>query len=153
VNGAAKNAPTLGVNGYPEGGNLSGGWGQPDIPNSPTNGTGGLYAADLFLEHVIPEIESSREFKDGGLIDVTFDEGYPPFTYNNSFYNDPLDQLPAHPAGRLGRTRHRRRRRDHRQERLALLDQARQRYLRQLRRGHDRADRPEHAAHPRSEDG
>ena len=89
VDGAADNAPTLGLNEYPEGGNLSGGWAQPDIPNAPTNGTGGLYAADLFLQHVIPEIESSREFKDGGLIEVTFDEGYPPFTYSNSFYNDP----------------------------------------------------------------
>jgi Phosphoesterase family len=71
-----------------EGGNLSGGWDAPDIPATPTNGTGGLYAADLFLQHVIPEIESSREFKDGGLIDITFDEGYPPYTYSNSFYND-----------------------------------------------------------------
>ncbi|HTX32511.1 MAG TPA: alkaline phosphatase family protein [Solirubrobacteraceae bacterium] len=71
-----------------EGGNLSGGWDAPDIPKQPTNGTGGLYAADLFLQHVIPEIESSNEFKDGGLIDITFDEGYPPYTYNNSFYND-----------------------------------------------------------------
>ncbi|HUJ34940.1 MAG TPA: alkaline phosphatase family protein [Solirubrobacteraceae bacterium] len=86
VNGSG--AASTELNGYTEGGNLSGGFSKPDIPNAPTNGTGGLYAADLFLEHVIPEIESSSEFKDGGLIDVTFDEGYPPYTYNNSFYND-----------------------------------------------------------------
>ena len=86
VNGSA--AASTELNGYPEGGNLSGGFSKPDIPNAPTNGTGGLFAADLFLQHVIPEIESSSEFKDGGLIDITFDEGYPPYTYNNSFYND-----------------------------------------------------------------
>jgi Phosphoesterase family len=86
VNGSA--AASTELNGYPEGGNLSGGFSAPDIPKAPANGTGGLFAADLFLRHVIPEIESSNEFKDGGLIDVTFDEGYPPYTYSNSFYND-----------------------------------------------------------------
>jgi Phosphoesterase family len=86
VNGSA--AASTELNGYAEGGNLSGGFSKPDIPNPPANGTGGLYAADRFLEHVIPEIESSSEFKDGGLIDITFDEGYPPYTYSNSFYND-----------------------------------------------------------------
>src|SRR5579875_678851 len=86
VNGSA--AASTELNGYPEGGNLSGGWSAPDIPNAPKNGTGGLYAADLYLHHVVPEIEQSSEFKDGGLIDITFDEGYPPYTYNNSFYND-----------------------------------------------------------------
>ncbi|MBS1890467.1 MAG: hypothetical protein JST59_04190 [Actinobacteria bacterium] len=70
------------------GNNLSGGFSDPNTPNAPVNYTGGLYAADLFLEHVIPEIEASPAFKEGGLIDVTFDEGFPPFTYTgNSFYN------------------------------------------------------------------
>ena len=60
-------------------------------PNAPVNYTGGLYAADLFLEHVIPEIEASPAFKEGGLIDVTFDEGFPPFTYTgNSFANSTI---------------------------------------------------------------
>ena len=55
------------------------------------NYTGGLYSADLFLEHVIPEIEASAAFKDGGLIDITFDEAYPPFTYTgNSFANSTI---------------------------------------------------------------
>jgi hypothetical protein len=70
------------------GNNLSGGFADPNTPNAPVNYTGGLYASDLFLQHVIPEIEASPAFKDGGLIDITFDEAFPPFTYTgNSFAN------------------------------------------------------------------
>jgi hypothetical protein len=70
------------------GNNLSGGFKDPNTPNAPVNYTGGLYASDLFLEHVVPEIEASPAFKQGGLIDITFDEGFPPFTYTgNSFAN------------------------------------------------------------------
>jgi Phosphoesterase family len=70
------------------GNNLSGGWASPTTPNPPVNYTGGLYAGDLFLEHVVPEIEASPAFKDGGLIDITFDEAFAPFTYTgNSFQN------------------------------------------------------------------
>ncbi len=70
------------------GNNLSGGFSDPNTPNAPINYTGGLYASDLFLEHIIPEIEESPAFKEGGLIDLTFDEGFPPFTYTgNSFAN------------------------------------------------------------------
>jgi hypothetical protein len=73
------------------GNNLSGGFSNPTTPNAPVNFTGGLSAADLFLQHVIPEIEESPAFKDGGLIDVTFDEGFPPFTYTgNSFANSTI---------------------------------------------------------------
>jgi hypothetical protein len=73
------------------GNNLSGGFSDPNTPNAPINFTGGLYAGDLFLEHVIPEIEESPAFKEGGLIDVTFDEGFPPFTFTgNSFENSTL---------------------------------------------------------------
>ena len=68
------------------GNNLSGGFSNPNTPNPPVNFTGGLYASDLFLQHVIPEIEASPAFKDGGLIDVTFDEANPPFA-NMSFNN------------------------------------------------------------------
>ncbi|MCW2524267.1 MAG: hypothetical protein JWO63_2602, partial [Frankiales bacterium] len=53
---------------------------------TPTNNTGGLYAADLWLKYYIPLIEQSAAFKDGGLIDVTFDEANPPFA-NSSFNN------------------------------------------------------------------
>jgi len=70
------------------GNNLSGGFANPTTPKAPVNYTGGLYAADLFLAHVVPEIEASPAFKDGGLIDITFDEAFPPFTYTgNSFAN------------------------------------------------------------------
>ncbi len=73
------------------GNNLSGGFADPNTPNPPVNYTGGLYASDLFLEHVVPEIEKSPAFKDGGLIDITFDEAFPPFTYTgNSFSNSTI---------------------------------------------------------------
>ena len=48
--------------------NLSGGFSNPTTANPPVNYTGGLYASDLFLEHVVPEIEASPAFKQGGLI-------------------------------------------------------------------------------------
>jgi len=82
-----------------KGNNLSGSFtagGQPiyqsPSPNpqsvAPKNFTGGLYASDLFLEYYIPMIERSQAFKDGGLIDVTFDEGNPPFTYSGNSFNN-----------------------------------------------------------------
>ena len=75
------------------GNNLSGGFSGPNTPKPPVNYTGGLYAADLFLEHVVPEIEASPAFRDGGLIDITFDEAFPPFTYTgDSFANSTKDQ-------------------------------------------------------------
>ncbi len=78
------------------GNNLSGGFADPDTPNPPRNYTGGLYAADKFLEHVIPEIEASPAFKDGGLIDITFDEANPPFVYTgNSFRNSTVIKADA----------------------------------------------------------
>ena len=58
---------------------------QPEA-TTPTNYTGGLYASDLFLKYYIPLIEQSAAFRDGGLIDVTFDEANPPFA-NSSFNN------------------------------------------------------------------
>ena len=65
---------------------------QPGAPNPeafpPTNYTGGLYASDLFLQYYIPMIEKSAAFKDGGLIDITFDEGNPPFTYSGNSFNN-----------------------------------------------------------------
>jgi hypothetical protein len=70
------------------GNNLSGGFSNPTTPNpNPVNYTGGLYATNLFLEHIVPEIEQSPAFKQGGLIDITWDEAYPPFTYSNSNAN------------------------------------------------------------------
>jgi hypothetical protein len=76
------------------GNNLSGGWANPTTPNPPVNYTGGLYAGDLFLEHIIPEIEASPAFADGGLIDVTFDEAFPPFTYTGNSFENATDVQP-----------------------------------------------------------
>ena len=65
---------------------------QKGTPNpestTPKNFTGGLYASDLFLEYYIPMIEKSAAFKDGGLIDITFDEGNPPFSYSGNSFNN-----------------------------------------------------------------
>jgi Phosphoesterase family len=86
-----------------QGNNLSGAFNADGTPNytpqglpaddpeatTPTNYTGGLYASDLFLRYYIPLIEQSAAFKDGGLIDITFDEANPPFTIGNSFNNVP----------------------------------------------------------------
>ena len=82
-----------------KGNNLSGSFtadGQP-IYQSPTpkpesttpkNYTGGLYASDLFLKYYVTMIEKSAAFKDGGLIDITFDEATPPFTYSGNSFNN-----------------------------------------------------------------
>jgi hypothetical protein len=69
----------------------------PDNPESttPKNSTGGLYASDLFLKYYIPMIEQSPAFKQGGLIDVTFDEGNPPFTYSGNSFNNANDFAPT----------------------------------------------------------
>ncbi len=69
----------------------------PDNPEStkPENFTGGLYASDLFLEYYIPMIEQSPAFKQGGLIDVTFDEAFPPFTYTRNSFNNANDYGPT----------------------------------------------------------
>jgi hypothetical protein len=89
-----------------KGNNLSGSFtadGQP-IYQSPTpnpesttakNYTGGLYAADLFLKYYIGMIEKSPAFKDGGLIDITFDEADPPFTYSGNSFNNANDYGPT----------------------------------------------------------
>jgi hypothetical protein len=69
----------------------------PDDPESttPKNFTGGLYASDLFLEYYIPMIEQSPAFKQGGLIDVTFDEAFAPFTYTGNSFNDANNYPPT----------------------------------------------------------
>ena len=90
-----------------KGNNLSGAFtssGAPDyqspIPydpesTTPKNQTGGLYASDLFLQYYIPLIEQSPAFKQGGLIDVTFDEAFPPFTYTGNSFNDANNYPPT----------------------------------------------------------
>ncbi|MDX6254962.1 MAG: hypothetical protein QOJ11_1296 [Frankiales bacterium] len=65
---------------------------QTPTPNpqstTPKNYTGGLYASDLFLKYYVTMIEKSPAFKDGGLIDITFDEGFPAFTYTGNSFNN-----------------------------------------------------------------
>jgi hypothetical protein len=49
------------------------------------NNQGGLFASDLFLEKWIPQIMASPAFQEDGMIDIVFDEGFPPFRqYGNS---------------------------------------------------------------------
>jgi hypothetical protein len=92
-----------------KGNNLSGAFSANGTPNyelgtpyafdpqtiPPVNYTGGLYAADLFLEYYIPLIEQSRAFRDGGLIDITFDEAFAPFTYTGNSFNNANDYAPT----------------------------------------------------------
>ena len=72
---------------------------------TPRNYTGGLYASDLFLAYYLPLIEGSSAYANGGLIDVTFDEGEPSFTYSGNSFNNVLTNSsvvsgsPAMPAG------------------------------------------------------
>ena len=90
-----------------KGNNLSGAFTASGAPNynspvpydpettTPKNFTGGLYASDLFLKYYIPLIEQSQAFKQGGLIDVTFDEAFPPFTYTGNSFNDANNYPPT----------------------------------------------------------
>jgi hypothetical protein len=57
---------------------------------TPRNFTGGLYASDLFLAYYVPLIEESTAYANGGLIDITFDEGEPSFTYSGNSFNNVL---------------------------------------------------------------
>jgi hypothetical protein len=57
---------------------------------TPRNYTGGLYASDLFLAYYVPLIEQSTAYHSGGLIDITFDEGEPSFTYSGNSFNNVL---------------------------------------------------------------
>lgn len=95
-----------------KGNNLSGAFNSNGTPNyaagtsyaynpetiPPTNYTGGLYASDLFLEYYIPLIEQSKAFRDGGMIDITFDEGFPPFTYSGNSFNNAATSGSTQPA-------------------------------------------------------
>ncbi|WP_194923666.1 alkaline phosphatase family protein [Catenulispora pinisilvae] len=56
-----------------------------NLSGDPNNHQGGLYASDLFLEKVIPEIMASPAFQKDGLIQIVFDEAFPPYKmYGNS---------------------------------------------------------------------
>lgn len=76
-----------------KGDNLSGGSSAlTGEKKTPVNTQGGLYAGDLFLQQIIPAIQASPAYQDGGLIDITFDEGFPPYKqYGNSIADKPGD--------------------------------------------------------------
>ncbi len=75
-----------------------------NLSGNPADHQGGLHAADLFLQKWIPQIMASPAFQDNGLIDVTFDEAFPPYTiYGNSIANytgnaDPALNVPTDTA-------------------------------------------------------
>ena len=59
-----------------------------NLSGDPANHQGGLYAADKFLEKYIPMIMASPAFQKDGVIQVLFDEAFPPYTmYGNSIAN------------------------------------------------------------------
>ncbi|MGP9023140.1 alkaline phosphatase family protein [Streptomyces sp. BR1] len=56
-----------------------------NLSGDPNNHQGGLYASDKFLEKVIPQIMASPAYQHDGLIQVIFDEAFPPYKmYGNS---------------------------------------------------------------------
>ena len=56
-----------------------------NLSGDPDDHQGGLYAADRFLEKYVPEIMASPAFQKDGLIQVVFDEAFPPYQmYGNS---------------------------------------------------------------------
>lgn len=50
-----------------------------NLSGDPKNHQGGLYAADKFLEKVVPQIMSSPAFQHDGMIQIIFDEAVPPY--------------------------------------------------------------------------
>ena len=77
-------------------------WITPDMCNDAHDATcvgtnldgthqGGLRAADQFLAKYVPMIERSPAFQDNGLIDITFDEGFPPY----QVFGDSIADLPV----------------------------------------------------------
>jgi hypothetical protein len=56
-----------------------------NLSGDPSNTQGGLYASDLFLQKVIPQIMASPAFQHDGEIQILFDEAFPPYKmYGNS---------------------------------------------------------------------
>jgi hypothetical protein len=56
-----------------------------NLSGDPNNYQGGLYASDVFLEKVVPQIMASPAFQHDGEIQILFDEAFPPYKmYGNS---------------------------------------------------------------------
>jgi hypothetical protein len=75
-----------------------------NLSGDPNNHQGGLLASDLFLEKYIPMIMASPAFQEDGLIQVIFDEAFPPYKmYGNSIADftgnaDPTLNVPTDTA-------------------------------------------------------
>jgi phosphatidylinositol-3-phosphatase len=67
-----------------------------NLSGDPNNHQGGLFAADLFLEKVVPQIMASPAFQHDGLIQVIFDEAFAPYKiYGNSIADYTGNSNPA----------------------------------------------------------
>ncbi|OIJ92866.1 hypothetical protein BIV25_26260 [Streptomyces sp. MUSC 14] len=56
-----------------------------NLSGDPNNHQGGLYASDKFLEKVVPQIMASPAYQHDGMIQIIFDEAFPPYKmYGNS---------------------------------------------------------------------
>jgi hypothetical protein len=75
-----------------------------NLSGDPNNHQGGLFASDLFLKKYIPEIMASPAFQHDGMIQILFDEGFPPYKmYGNSIADytantDPTLNVPTDTA-------------------------------------------------------
>ncbi|GGL93431.1 alkaline phosphatase family protein [Nakamurella endophytica] len=75
-----------------------------NLSGDPNNHQGGLYAADLFLKKWIPIIMASPAFQADGMIQIVFDEAFPPYKmYGNSIADytgnsDPTLNVPTDTA-------------------------------------------------------
>jgi hypothetical protein len=75
-----------------------------NLSGDPNNKQGGLYAADIFLKKYLPMIMASPAFQDDGMIQIIFDEGFPPYKmYGNSIADytgnsDPTLNVPTDTA-------------------------------------------------------
>jgi hypothetical protein len=66
-----------------------------NLSGDPNNHQGGLYAADLFLARVIPMIMRSPAFQHDGLIEIIFDEAFPPYKMYGNSIADLSGDVPA----------------------------------------------------------
>jgi len=66
-----------------------------NLSGDPNNHQGGLYAADLFLQRIVPEIMKSPAFQHDGMIQIIFDEAFPPYKMYGNSIADLTSDTPA----------------------------------------------------------
>ncbi|MCW2939189.1 MAG: hypothetical protein JWN00_2174 [Actinomycetia bacterium] len=67
-----------------------------NLSGDPNNHQGGLYASDVWLKKYIPLIMASPAFQHDGMIQILFDEGFPPYKmYGNSIADYTGNSNPA----------------------------------------------------------